>query len=52
LVGPQLVAVIKDNLKGDPTRAANLIFLIGAGFLTAGLLVSFALNNKPFVRKA
>lgn len=52
LIGPQIVAIIKDTLKDDPTRAASLIFLIGAGFLAAGVLVSFALNNKPFVKKA
>jgi len=52
LVGPQVAAIVKDNLKDDPSKAANLIFLIGAGFLAAGFLVSFLLSNKPFAKKA
>ena len=52
LVGPQIAAIVKDNLKDDPSRAANMIFLIGAGFLATGLAVSFLLSNKPFGKKA
>lgn len=52
LVGPQVAAIVKDSLKDDPARAANLIFLIGAGFLAAGFLVSFLLSNKPFGKLA
>lgn len=50
LVGPQVAAIVKDNLKDDPSRAASLIFMIGAGFLMAGVLVSLLLSNKPFQR--
>ena len=49
LVGPQVAAYVKDNVKEG---AANTTFLIGAGFLVAGVLVSLLLNNKPFEKKA
>lgn len=52
LAGPQIAAIVKDSFKDDPAKAANLIFLIGAGFLIAGVAVSFLLNNKPFEKKA
>lgn len=48
LVGPQVAAVVKDVFASEPARAAQWIFLIGAGFLTLGLLVSLALANDPF----
>ncbi|MGE5385255.1 MAG: OFA family MFS transporter [Betaproteobacteria bacterium] len=48
LVGPQIAAIVKDSLKDDPAGAASVIFVVGAGFLAAGLLVSFFLDNRPF----
>lgn len=52
LVGPQVVAIVKDSLKDDPTRAANYVFIIGACILALGLAVSFAISDKPFEKKA
>ena len=52
LAGPQIAAFVKDSLKDDPAKAANTIFLIGAGFLVAGVLVSLLLSNKPYEKKA
>lgn len=50
LVGPQVVAVIKDSVSNQ-MEAGKFVFMIGAGFLAAGFLVSFALSNKPFEKK-
>ncbi|MBS1197180.1 MAG: yhjX 1 [Proteobacteria bacterium] len=49
VVGPQIAAYIKDNFKEG---AANTTFLVGAGFLLAGVLVSLLLSNKQFAKKA
>ncbi len=48
LVGPQIAAYLKDHYGNND--AANYTFWIGAAFLMAGLLVSFALTNKPFAK--
>lgn len=48
LVGPQVVAVIKDNLAETPSRAASLVFTIGAAFLAVGFVASLLSDNKPF----
>jgi len=48
VVGPQLVAVLKDRL---PERAATLSFAVGAGFLALGLLLSLLLSDKPAAKK-
>ncbi len=50
LVGPQVVAIVKDSVSNQ-MEAGKLVFMIGAGFLAAGFLVSFALSNKPFEKK-
>ena len=52
LVGPQVVAIVKDSLKGNPAKAANYVFVIGAGILALGFAVSFALCDNPFEKKA
>jgi len=51
LVGPKLAAWVKDTVP-DPSQAATRTFLIGAGFLAAGLIISFLLSNKQFAKKA
>jgi len=48
VVGPQVVAVLKDRV---PDRAASLSFAIGACLLGAGLLLSFALSDRPAAKK-
>jgi MFS transporter, OFA family, oxalate/formate antiporter len=48
VVGPQVVAVLKDRVPG---RASTLSFAIGAGFLGLGLLLSFLLSDKPAGKK-
>jgi OFA family oxalate/formate antiporter-like MFS transporter len=49
IVGPQLVAVIKDVW---PQQAGRYAFLAGAGFVTLGFLATFLLSNRPFARRA
>jgi OFA family oxalate/formate antiporter-like MFS transporter len=44
VVGPQIVAVLKDRVPG---RASTLSFTIGAGLLGLGFLLSFLLSDKP-----
>jgi len=51
LVGPKLAAWVKDTVP-DPSQAATRTFLIGAGFLAAGLIISFLLSYKQFAKKA
>ncbi len=47
IVGPQLVALIKDGYSAD--KAPMYSFIIGAAFLTLGLFCSLVfLSNKPF----
>lgn len=43
IVGPQLVAWLKDH---HAQRAGELAFLVGAGFLTLGLLVSLTVSDR------
>ncbi|MCL1833266.1 MAG: OFA family MFS transporter [Leptospirales bacterium] len=45
IVGPQIVALFKDNM---PESAAYWSFITGACILTFGFLVSFLSSNKPF----
>ncbi len=52
LVGTQLAAYVKDSFKDSPQTAATYIFVIGACFLAAGVLVSFTMSNKPFAKKS
>jgi len=51
IVGPQMVALLKDNFKDTPAMAAKYTFLIGACILTFGFLVTLISNNKPFEKK-
>ena len=51
LVGPKVAAYFRDNYK-EPGQAATYTFITGACILTAGLLVSFLLSNKQFIRKS
>lgn len=51
IVGPQLVGILKDVYKGTPALAAYWTFILGAGILTFGLLVSLLASNKPFEQK-
>ncbi|HZV81904.1 MAG TPA: MFS transporter, partial [Geobacteraceae bacterium] len=46
--GPQLVATVKDRFPEElyPGRASTISFAIGAGFLAAGLLLSFWVKNS------
>ncbi len=48
LVGPQVVAVLKDYCKAHnmESEAASYSFLLGAGFLTVGFIASLALTRK------
>jgi OFA family oxalate/formate antiporter-like MFS transporter len=48
IVGPQLVAVIKDSW---PQQAGRYAFLAGACFVTLGFLATFLLSNRPFARR-
>ena len=48
IVGPQIAAFIKDNY---PETASFNTFVAGGTLLAIGLLVSFALNNKPLEPK-
>ena len=45
IAGPQLVARIKDSF---PTQAGTATFLVGAGLLATGLLISLFLDDKAF----
>jgi hypothetical protein len=51
IVGPQIVAMLKDIYKDTPAMAAYWSFIFGAGILTFGLLISFLSSNKPFEKK-
>ncbi len=51
IVGPQMVALLKDTYKAAPAFAAKYTFLIGACILAFGFLVTFASSNKPFEKK-
>ena len=49
IVGPQMVGIIKDRF---PAKAGFYSFLASLAFVTVGFLISFALSNKPFEKKA
>ncbi len=51
IVGPQMVALLKDTYKDTPALAAKYTFLIGACILTFGFLVTLVSSNKPFEKK-
>ncbi|MDR7869176.1 MAG: OFA family MFS transporter, partial [Sporomusaceae bacterium] len=46
IVGPQIVALLKDNFAG---QAAHYTFICGGALLLIGLLITFGLNNERFV---
>ncbi|MEI8120902.1 MAG: OFA family MFS transporter [bacterium] len=45
IVGPQIVAWLKDSYAH---QAGSVSFLVGAGFLFLGLILSATLNNEPY----
>lgn len=47
IVGPQMVGILKDIYKDTPELAAYWTFILGAGILTFGLLISFMSSNDP-----
>lgn len=49
IAGPQIVALLKDHCAAQASRYA---FEVSAGFLFAGLVFSFILNNQPFRRSS
>jgi len=49
IVGPQMVGIIKDNW---PAKAGFYSFLISAGFVTVGFIVTFLLSNEPFAKRS
>lgn len=48
IVGPQIVAFLKDNFGKD---AATYTFISGTGLLILGLLITFTLNNKSLAEE-
>jgi OFA family oxalate/formate antiporter-like MFS transporter len=44
IAGPQIVAWLKDHVA---QQAASASFLVGAGFLMLGLILSRTLSNEP-----
>ena len=48
IVGPQVVAIIKDSFKSTPEVISTYTFMIGCGLLVFGFLVTFGLNNNKF----
>ena len=51
IVGPQMVALLKDTYKDTPAFAAKYTFLIGACILTFGVFVTLFSSNKPYEKK-
>jgi len=51
IVGPQIVGILKDTYKDAPADAAYWTFILGAGILGLGLLVSFFASNRPFEKE-
>jgi len=51
IVGPQMVALLKDTYKSAPAIAAKYTFLLGACVLTLGLAVTLLSSNKPYEKK-
>ncbi len=51
IVGPQIVGILKDIYKDAPEMAAYWTFVIGAGILAFGFLLSFMSSNEPFEKK-
>ena len=50
IVGPQIVAIIKDMFKDTPNVVPPYTFIVGTILLIIGFLVALMLNNKPFVK--
>ena len=51
ILGPQMVALLKDSFKDTPAMAAYWTFIVGACILTFGFLVSILAGNQPFEKK-
>ncbi|HNX25756.1 MAG TPA: MFS transporter, partial [Spirochaetota bacterium] len=51
IVGPQMVAFLKDTYKDTPANAAYWTFILGACVLTFGFLVTLIGSNKPYEKK-
>jgi OFA family oxalate/formate antiporter-like MFS transporter len=49
IIGPQMVGIIKDKF---PAKAGFYSFLASLAFVTVGFIITFALSNKPFEKKA
>ena len=47
IVGPQIVAFLKDNFD---KQAAQYTFISASVILLLGLIITFALNNRKYVR--
>lgn len=48
IVGPQIVGVLKDIYKDTPANAAYWTFIIGAGILAIGFLITLFSSNRPY----
>ena len=46
ITGPQIVAYFKDH---HPAQAAKFTFILGAGLLFIGFIITFILNDKKFI---
>ena len=51
LVGPQLVALLKDSCGANTAQAALCSFFLAGGFLLLGLILSLFLSNRPLAPK-
>jgi len=47
VIGPQIVAYMKDRFKENPTDAGFYSFIAGIILLSLGFLIAMFLNNKP-----
>lgn len=48
IVGPQIVAIIKDMFKDRPDVVPTYTFIVGTGLLIVGFIVALMLTNKVF----
>jgi OFA family oxalate/formate antiporter-like MFS transporter len=51
IVGPQIVAFMKDRFKDNPENAAYYSFVAGAVLLGIGFIMSLFVTNKPITEK-
>lgn len=52
IVGPQMVALIKDHFKDQPASASYYSFIAAAIFLGVGFVLSFFARNNTFAAKS